>query len=86
MVSKFASGKFREGRLFEALEKEDKKKELEKIPKKEITEIKDDKKKVPASKVKNDAEMAQSEPLFQKFGNKDGLKLNSSNVVRSKGF
>ena len=86
MVAKFAGGKFREGRLFETLEKEDKKKELEKLPKKETTELKDEKKKVLANKVKNETELIPSDPLFQKFGNKDGLKLSNSNVFRSKGF
>lgn len=31
LVSKFSSGKFKSGRLFEALEQEDQKKELEKL-------------------------------------------------------
>ena len=86
IVAKFAGGKFRQGRLFETLEKEDKKKELEKLPKKEIIELKDDNKKASANKVKNETETIPTEPLFQKFGNKDGLKLNNSNVLRSKGF
>ena len=83
LVSKFSSGKFRSGRLFEALEKEDQKKEMEKLPKIKVVDDKSiEKKSDNGKKVENLPTM----PLFQKFGSKEGLKLTTSTNVRNKGF
>ena len=83
LMDKFLSGKFKSGRLFEALENEDKKKEAEnakKIKKEEIKETKEDEKN------KVNVEIAPEKPLFQKFGSKEGINLTSSTEVRNKGF
>ena len=85
LVSKFSSGKFRSGRLFETLEKEDQKKEMEKLPKIKIMDEKNDEKK--SENEKNKIEnMAPTMPLFQKFGTKDSLNLTTSTNIRNKGF
>ena len=84
LVSKFSSGKFRSGRLFEALEKEDQKKEMEKLPKVKIVEEDSlDKKNDNGKKSEN---LTPTMPLLQKFGTKEGLKLTTSTNVRNKGF
>jgi hypothetical protein len=84
LVSKFSSGKFRSGRLFEALEKEDQKKEMEKLPKVKIVEEDSlDKKNDNGKKSEN---LTPTMPLLQKFGTKEGLKLTTSTSVRNKGF
>ena len=84
LVSKFSSGKFRSGRLFEALEKEDQKKEMEKLPKVKIVEEDSlDKKNDNGKKSEN---LTPAMPLLQKFGTKEGLKLTTSTNVRNKGF
>ena len=83
LMDKFLSGKFKSGRLFEALENEDKKKEAEnakKIKKEEIKETKEDEKN------KVNVEIPPEKPLFQKFGSKEGINLTSSTEVRNKGF
>ena len=83
LMDKFLSGKFKSGRLFEALENEDKKKEMEKankIKKEEMEEKKEDDK----NKVIED--IPPEKPLFQKFGSKDSVNLTSSTEVRYKGF
>ena len=81
LMDKFLSGKFKSGRLFEALENEDKKKELEKAPKikKEDLEVKSEEKKP-------EDEKPPENPLFLKFGSKEGINLTSSTEVRNKGF
>ena len=80
-MDKFLSGKLKSGRLFEALENEDKKKELEKAPKikKEDLEVKSEEKKP-------EDEKPPENPLFLKFGSKEGINLTSSTEVRNKGF
>ena len=83
LMDKFLSGKFKSGRLFEALENEDKKKEAEnakKNKKEEIKETKEDEKN------KVNVEIPPEKPLFQKFGSKEGINLTSSTEVRNKGF
>ena len=83
LMDKFLSGKFKSGRLFEALENEDKKKEAENakiIKKEEIKETKEDEKN------KVNVEIPPEKPLFQKFGSKEGINLTSSTEVRNKGF
>ena len=85
LVSKFCSGKFRSGRLFETLEKEDQKKEMEKLPKIKIVDEKNDEKKSENGKNKTE-NMQPSMPLFQKFGTKDSLNLTISTNIRNKGF
>ena len=85
LVSKFSSGKFKAGRLFEALEQEDQKKELEKLPIIKNIDDKDIEKKGDKEK-KVEVELSPTMPLLQKFGTKEGLKLTSSTNVRNKGF
>ena len=85
LVSKFSSGKFRSGRLFDALEQEDQKKELEKLPIIKNIEDKNIEKKGDKEK-KAEVELSPTMPLLQKFGTKEGLKLTSSTDVRNKGF
>ena len=85
LVSKFSSGKFKAGRLFEALEQEDQKKELEKLPIIKNVDDKDIEKKGDKEK-KVEVELSPTMPLLQKFGTKEGLKLTSSTNVRNKGF
>ena len=85
LVSKFSSGKFRSGRLFDALVQEDQKKELEKLPIIKNIEDKNIEKKGDKEK-KAEAELSPTMPLLQKFGTKEGLKLTSSTDVRNKGF
>ena len=85
LVSKFSSGKFRSGRLFDALEQEDQKKELEKLPIIKNIEDKNIEKKGDKEK-KAEVELSPTMPLLQKFGTKEGLKLTSSTNVRNKGF
>ena len=83
LMDKFLSGKFRSGRLFEALENEDKKKEMEKsdkMKKEENEQIKEEE----INKVK--VEIPPEKPLFQKFGSNEGITLTSSTEVRNKGF
>ena len=83
LISKFSSGKFRSGRLFETLEKEDQKKEMEKLPKIKVVDDKSiEKRSDNGKKIENLPTM----PLFQKFGSKEGLKLTTSTFVRNKGF
>ena len=84
LVSKFSSGKFRSGRLFEALEQEDQKKEMEKLPiVKKVDKSVEKKSDNGKNKIEN---LAPTMPLFQKFGSKEGLKLTNSTNVRYKGF
>ena len=84
LVSKFSSGKFKTGRLFEALEKEDQKKELEKLPKiKSVDKSLEKKNENGKNKLDN---LPPTMPLFQKFGSKEGLKLTNSTNIRNKGF
>ncbi len=85
LVSKFCSGKFKDGRLFEALEQEDQKKELDKLPIIKNVDNKDIDKKGDKEK-KVEVELSPTMPLLQKFGTKEGLKLTSSTNVRNKGF
>ena len=85
LVSKFCSGKFKDGRLFEALEQEDQKKELDKIPIIKNVDNKDIDKKGDKEK-KVEVELSPTMPLLQKSGTKEGLKLTSSTNVRNKGF
>ena len=85
LVSKFSSGKFKAGRLFEALEQEYQKKELEKLPIIKNIDDKDIEKKGDKEK-KVEVELSPTMPLLQKFGTKEGLKLTSSTNVRNKGF
>ena len=82
LMDKFLSGKFKSGRLFEALENEDKKKEMENAPKikKEDLVVKDEEKN------KEENEKPPENPLFLKFGSKEGVVLTSSTEVRNKGF
>ena len=83
LMDKFLSGKFKSGRLFEALENEDKKKEMEnsnKMKKEEMKETKEDEKN------KVNIDIPPEKPLFQKFGSKEGINLTASTEVRNKGF
>ena len=86
IVGNFSSGKFRNGRLFDALLNEDQKKEMEKIPKIEKVEEKNVEKKVDTAKNKEEIDNAPPMPLLQKFGNREGLKLTTTTNVRNKGF
>ena len=83
IMDKFLSGKFKSGRLFEALENEDKKKEMEKNQKIKVEEIKE---KNDEDKNKIIVDIPPEKPLFQKFGSKDSINLTSSTEVRNKGF
>ena len=83
LMDKFLSGKFKSGRLFEALEKEDKKKEFEKSGKIKKEEIEKENKE---EKTKLVIDIPPEKPLFQKFGSKDGINLTSSTAVRNKAF
>ena len=83
IMDKFLSGKFKSGRLFEALENEDKKKEKEKNLKIKNEEIKEQNEE---DKNKVIADLPPDKPLFQKFGSKDSINLTSSTEVRNKGF
>ena len=83
IMDKFLSGKFKSGRLFEALENEDKKKEMEKNLKIKNEEIKEQNEE---DKNKVIADLPPDKPLFQKFGSKDSINLTSSTEVRNKGF
>jgi len=83
LMDKFLSGKFKSGRLFEALENEDKKKEMEKANKIKKEEM-EEKKEEDKNKVIED--IPSEKPLFQKFGSKDSINLTSSTEVRYKGF
>ena len=86
LVSKFSSGKFRSGRLFDALVQEDQKKEMEKLPVVQNVEDKSIEKKSENGKNKVEVDIPPEMPLLQKFGSKEGLKLTSSTNVRNKGF
>ena len=86
LVSKFSSGKFRTGRLFDALVQEDQKKEMEKLPVVKNVEDKSIEKKSENGKNKVEVDIPPEMPLLQKFGSKEGLKLTSSTSVRNKGF
>ena len=86
LVSKFSSGKFRTGRLFDALVQEDQKKEMEKLPVVKNVEDKSIEKKSENGKNKVEVDIPPEMPLLQKFGSKEGLKLTSSTNVRNKGF
>ena len=86
LVSKFSSGKFRTGRLFDAIVQEDQKKELEKLPVVKNVEDKSIEKKSESGKNKVEVDVPPEMPLLQKFGSKEGLKLTSSTNVRNKGF
>ena len=86
LVSKFSSGKFRTGRLFDAIVQEDKKKEMEKLPVVKNVEDKSIEKKSENGKNKVEVDIPPEMPLLQKFGSKEGLKLTSSTNVRNKGF
>ena len=83
LMDKFLSGKFKSGRLFEALENEDKKKEMENIRKIKQEDIKE---KIETDKNKEIVDIPPEKPLFQKFGSKEGITLTSSTEVRYKGF
>ena len=84
LVSKFSSGKFKSGRLFEALEQEDQKKEMEKLPTiKKVDKSVEKKVENGKNKIEN---LVPTMPLFQKFGSKEGLKLTNSTNIRYKGF
>ena len=85
LVSKFSSGKFKSGRLFEALEQEDQKKEMEKLPKIKNLEEKSIEKKNNNDKNKPE-NIIPNMPLLQKFGTKEGLQLTNLTNVRNKGF
>ena len=82
-MDKFLSGKFKSGRLFEALENEDKKKEMENIRKIKQEDIKE---KIETDKNKEIVDIPPEKPLFQKFGSKEGINLTASTEVRNKGF
>ena len=86
LVSKFSSGKFRTGRLFDAIVQEDQKKEMEKLPVVKNVEDKSVEKKDEIGKNKVEVDIPPEMPLLQKFGSKEGLKLTSSTSVRNKGF
>ena len=86
LVSKFSSGKFRTGRLFDAIVQEDQKKEMEKLPVVKNVEDKSVEKKDEGGKNKVEVDIPPEMPLLQKFGSKEGLKLTSSTSVRNKGF
>ena len=86
LVSKFSSGKFKTGRLFDALVQEDQKKEMEKLPVVKNVEDKSIEKKSENGKNKVEVDIPPEMPLLQKFGSKEGLKLTSSTIVRNKGF
>ena len=86
LVSKFSSGKFRTGRLFDAIVQEDQKKEMEKLPVVKNVEDKSIEKKSENGKNKVEVDIPPEMPLLQKFGSKEGLKLTSSTSVRNKGF
>ena len=83
LMDKFLSGKFKSGRLFEALENEDKKKEMENRNKIKQEDIKE---KIETDKNKEIVDIPPEKPLFQKFGSKEGITLTSSTEVRYKGF
>jgi hypothetical protein len=85
LVGKFCSGKFKSGRLFEFLEQEDNKKELENLPKVKTVE-EDNEKKNENAKNKADIDTQIPMPLFQKFGTKESLALTSTTNIRNKGF
>ena len=82
-MDKFLSGKFKSGRLFEALENEDIKKEMEKANKIKKEEMEE---KIENEKNKIIVDIPPEKPLFQKFGSKDSINLTSSTEVRNKGF
>ena len=84
LVGKFSSGKYRNGRLFDTLLKEDQKKEMEKLPMTEKVEEKNVEKKIDTDKNKEEIDNSPTMPLFHKFG--EGLKLTSTTNVRNKGF
>ena len=86
LVGKFCSGNFKTGRLFEFLEQEDQKKELEKLPKIKIVDDKKDENKNENEKNKVDIDESPTMPLLQKFGTKESLVLTTSTNVRNKGF
>jgi hypothetical protein len=86
LVGKFCSGNFKSGRLFDFLEQEDQKKELEKIPKVKTVDEKKDEKNNEIAKNKADVEIQIPMPLLQKFGTKESLILNSATNIRNKGF
>ena len=86
LVSKFSSGKFRNGRLFDAIVQEDQKKEMEKLPVVKNVEDKSIERKSETGKTKVEVDIPPEMPLLQKFGSKEGLKLTSSTNVRNKGF
>ena len=83
LMDKFLSGKFKSGRLFEALENEDKKKEMEKANKIKKEEIKENNE---TENNKKNLDIPPEKPLFKKFGSEDGIVLTSSTQVRYKGF
>ena len=87
LVDKFCSGKFKSGRLFEFLEQEDQKKELEKVPKsKTVDENNNNEDNNENGKNKADVDVPPAMPLLQKFGTKESLVLTSTTNVRNKGF
>ena len=85
LVGKFCSNNFKNGRLFDFLEQEDQKKELEKLPKIKTVEENDEKKNE-NTKNKEEIELQLPMPLLQKFGTKESLTLTSTTNVRNKGF
>ena len=84
LVGKFSSGKYRNGRLFDTLLREDQKKEMEKLPITEKVEEKNVEKIIDTGKNKEEIDNSPTMPLFHKFG--EGLKLTSTTNVRNKGF
>ena len=85
VVSKFANNKFTNGRLFDSIDDENAKKEKENPNNnKDSVDITKDKKQEEKPKVEVDIPPAQ--PLLQKFGNREGLKLTASTIIRSNGF